>query len=142
MTYRCFMFNEVDMVSTIKKYSTLLHYDFRYPLRIYWKWYVNFRGPLVSLMGFPIDTVKGRLKDKNDPCISWSNIRDVMGKANSDRHLVLFTFAVYGLIVFPKALGYVSVELADFLFQIEKGVTPALAVLAETIISLNFIKRK
>ncbi|MBA0766950.1 hypothetical protein Gotri_015934 [Gossypium trilobum] len=43
-----------------------------------------------------------------------------MGKANGDRHLSLFAFAVYGLIVFPKALGYVSVELADFLFHIEK----------------------
>ncbi|MBA0721872.1 hypothetical protein Golax_009374 [Gossypium laxum] len=38
-----------------------------------------------------------------------------MGKASGDRHLALFTFAVYELIVFQKALGYVSVELADFL---------------------------
>ncbi|MBA0787950.1 hypothetical protein Gotri_025246, partial [Gossypium trilobum] len=38
------------------------------------------------------------------------------------RYLALFTFSVYRLIVFPKALGYVSVELADFLFQIEKGL--------------------
>ncbi|MBA0747912.1 hypothetical protein Gogos_004778 [Gossypium gossypioides] len=65
-----------------------------------------------------------------------------MGKANGDRRLALFTFAVYGLIVFPKALGYVSVELANFLFQVEKGVNPVPAVLAETIISLNFIRRK
>ncbi|MFQ6643458.1 hypothetical protein Gotur_018215 [Gossypium turneri] len=34
-----------------------------------------------------------------------------MGKASSDRHLTLFAFAVYGLIVFPKALGYVFVPL-------------------------------
>ncbi|MBA0707587.1 hypothetical protein Golax_019620 [Gossypium laxum] len=73
--------------------------------------------------------VKSRLKDKNGPYISWSDIRDAMGKANDDRHLSLFAFAVYGLIVFPKALGYVSVELADFLFQIEKKVNPAPAVL-------------
>ncbi|MBA0794416.1 hypothetical protein Gohar_018745 [Gossypium harknessii] len=33
-TYRCFTFNEVDMVPTINEYSTLLHYDFRDPLRI------------------------------------------------------------------------------------------------------------
>ncbi|MBA0570565.1 hypothetical protein Golob_004200, partial [Gossypium lobatum] len=45
-----------------------------------------------------------------------------MGKASGDRHLALFAFAVYRLIVLPKALGYVSVELADFLFQIGKGV--------------------
>ncbi|MBA0638005.1 hypothetical protein Godav_028936 [Gossypium davidsonii] len=34
-----------------------------------------------------------------------------MGKANGDRHLSLFAFAVYGLIVFPKALGYVFIPL-------------------------------
>ncbi|MBA0822402.1 hypothetical protein Goarm_019207, partial [Gossypium armourianum] len=141
-TYRCFTFNEVDMVSTIEEYSTLLHYDFRDLLRIYWKRNVNFRGPLANLMGLPVDTVKARLKDKNSPCISWSDIRDAMQKANGDRHLLLFTFFVYGLIVFPKALGYVSVELADFLFQIEKRAHPTSIVLAKTIISLNLIRRK
>ncbi|MBA0833873.1 hypothetical protein Goarm_006287 [Gossypium armourianum] len=34
-TYRCFTFNEVDMVPTIEEYSTLLHCDFRDLLRIY-----------------------------------------------------------------------------------------------------------
>ncbi|MBA0868558.1 hypothetical protein Goshw_015630 [Gossypium schwendimanii] len=115
-TYRCFTFNKVDMVPTIEEYSTLLHYDVRNLLRIYWKQNVNFRGPLANLMGLLVDTVKARLKDKNGPCISWSDIRDVMGKACGDRHLSLFAFAIYELIVFPKALGYVSVELADFLF--------------------------
>ncbi|MBA0683526.1 hypothetical protein Goari_025176 [Gossypium aridum] len=86
-------------------------------------------------MGLPVDTVKSRIKDKNGPCISWSNIKDAMGKANGDRHLSLFAFAVYGLIVFPKALGYVSVELADFLFHIEKVVnlTPVFIPLTRPI---------
>ncbi|MBA0788873.1 hypothetical protein Gotri_024966 [Gossypium trilobum] len=60
-TYRCFTFNEVDMVSTIKEYSTLLHYDFRDLLRIYWKQNADFRGPLANLMGLPVDMVKTRL---------------------------------------------------------------------------------
>ncbi|MBA0755675.1 hypothetical protein Gogos_021038 [Gossypium gossypioides] len=34
-TYRCFTFNKVDIIPTIKEYSTFLHYDFRDPLRIY-----------------------------------------------------------------------------------------------------------
>ncbi|MBA0783241.1 hypothetical protein Gotri_000992 [Gossypium trilobum] len=118
----CFSFNKVDIVPTIKKYSTLLHYDFRDPLRIYWKQNIDFRGPLAHLMGLPVDIVKARLKDKNGPYISYSDIRDAMGKANGDRHLALLTFAVYNLIMFPKAMGYVSVELAHFLFQIENGV--------------------
>ncbi|MBA0626896.1 hypothetical protein Godav_004479 [Gossypium davidsonii] len=69
-TYRCFMFNEVDMVPTIEEYSTLLHYDFKDPLRIYWNQNVDFRGHLANLMGLPIDVVKARLKDKNGPYIS------------------------------------------------------------------------
>ncbi|MBA0868582.1 hypothetical protein Goshw_015848 [Gossypium schwendimanii] len=72
--------------------------------------------------------------------MDMSNIRDAMGKANGDRHLALLAFVVYGLIMFSKALGYMSVELADFLFQIEKKVNPAPTILAETIISLNFIR--
>ncbi|MBA0734356.1 hypothetical protein Gogos_018275 [Gossypium gossypioides] len=68
--YRCFTFNKMDMVPTIKEYSTLLHYDFRDPLRIYWKWNVYFRGPLANLMGLPGGKVKAILKDKNGPCIS------------------------------------------------------------------------
>ncbi|MBA0755987.1 hypothetical protein Gogos_020712 [Gossypium gossypioides] len=77
---------------------------------------VAWTGPLANLMGLPVDTVKSRLKDKNGPCISWFDIRDAMGKASGDRRLLLFAFALYGLIAFPKALGYVSVKLADFLF--------------------------
>ncbi|MBA0874334.1 hypothetical protein Goshw_015319, partial [Gossypium schwendimanii] len=103
-------------VSTIEEYPSFLHYDFRDPLRINWKQNVDFKGPLVDLMGLPVDTMKARSKDKNGPCISGSDIRDAMGKASGDRHLALFVFTVYRLILFPKALGYVSVELADFLF--------------------------
>ncbi|MBA0839372.1 hypothetical protein Goarm_005107 [Gossypium armourianum] len=65
-------------------------------------------------MGLLVDTVKARLKDKNGLCISWSNIRDVMGKANGDKHLALLAFVVYGLIVLSKALGYM--RCAQLLF--------------------------
>ncbi|MBA0846026.1 hypothetical protein Goarm_022843 [Gossypium armourianum] len=34
-TYKCFTFNEVDMVPTIEECSTFLHYDFKDPLRTY-----------------------------------------------------------------------------------------------------------
>ncbi|MBA0809512.1 hypothetical protein Gohar_025158 [Gossypium harknessii] len=106
----------MDMVPTIKEYSTLFHYEFRDRLRIYWKRNVNFRGPLANQMGLLVDMVKARLKDKNGLYISRFDIMDAMRKASGDRHFSLFAFSVYGLIVFPKALGHVSVELADFQF--------------------------
>ncbi|MBA0722771.1 hypothetical protein Golax_003420, partial [Gossypium laxum] len=104
------------MVPTIEEYSTILHYDFRDLLRIYWKRNVNFRGPLASLMGVPVDTMKARLKDKMVLAFPGPTLGMLWEKGSGDRHLALFAFAVYGLVVFPKALGYVSVELADFLF--------------------------
>ncbi|MBA0818363.1 hypothetical protein Gohar_022095 [Gossypium harknessii] len=69
-TYRCFRFNEVDMVLTIEEDSTLLHYNFRDLLRIYWKQNTDIRGPLANVMGLLVDTVKARLKDENGPYIS------------------------------------------------------------------------
>ncbi|MBA0826430.1 hypothetical protein Goarm_011281 [Gossypium armourianum] len=121
-TYKCFTFNEVDMVLTIEEYSTILHYDFRDLLRIYCKQNVDFWGPLANLIGLPIDSVKARLKDKDGPCISWSDIRDSMGKASGDRHLALFAFFIYRLVVFPKALGYVSVELDVLCLILQPGL--------------------
>ncbi|MFQ6649782.1 hypothetical protein Gotur_022974 [Gossypium turneri] len=53
--------------------------------------------------------MKAISKDKNGPCISCSDIRDAMGKASGDRHLALFAFVIYRLILFPKTLGYVFV---------------------------------
>ncbi|MBA0853470.1 hypothetical protein Goshw_018064 [Gossypium schwendimanii] len=60
----------------------------------------RFRGPLANLIGLLVDTLKVRLKDKNGPCISWSNIRDALGKVSGDKQLALFVLAVYELIVF------------------------------------------
>ncbi|MBA0556161.1 hypothetical protein Golob_026287, partial [Gossypium lobatum] len=59
-------------------------------------------------MGLLVGTMKARLKDKNGLCISSAHIRATMGKASNDRHLALFEFTFYGLIVLLKALGYVS----------------------------------
>ncbi|MBA0763127.1 hypothetical protein Gotri_012637 [Gossypium trilobum] len=47
-------------------------------------------------MGLPVDTVKARLKDKNGAFISWSDIKDAMGKANGDKHLALFALLYTG----------------------------------------------
>ncbi|KAK5811806.1 hypothetical protein PVK06_027179 [Gossypium arboreum] len=58
----------------IEEYSAFLHYDFRDPLRIYWKQNVDFRGPLANLMGLHVNMVKSRLKDKNGLYISRFDI--------------------------------------------------------------------
>ncbi|MBA0722773.1 hypothetical protein Golax_003420 [Gossypium laxum] len=58
-------------------------------------------------MGVPVDTMKARLKDKMVLAFPGPTLGMLWEKGSGDRHLALFAFAVYGLVVFPKALGYV-----------------------------------
>ncbi|MBA0788635.1 hypothetical protein Gotri_025784 [Gossypium trilobum] len=48
---------------------------------------------------------------------------------------------MYGLIIFPKELGYVDEAASDLFDRLEKRVTPILAILAETFRSLNACRR-
>ncbi|MBA0838172.1 hypothetical protein Goarm_010256 [Gossypium armourianum] len=75
-------------------------------------------------MGLLVDTVKARLKDKNGLYISRFDIMDAMRKASGDRHFSLFAFFVYGLIVFPKALGHVFVPSTRPIEELLKSEWP------------------
>ncbi|KAG8486443.1 hypothetical protein CXB51_019761 [Gossypium anomalum] len=61
-----------------------------------------------------------------------------------------FALSIYGLMVFPKALGHVDEAVLDLFDQLDKKVTwskpggyitPVSAILAETFISLNTCRR-
>ncbi|MBA0869913.1 hypothetical protein Goshw_005186 [Gossypium schwendimanii] len=53
----------------------------------------------------------------------------------------IFTLSIYGLVVFPKALGYVDKAVSDLFDQLDKRVTPVPAILAKTFRSLNACQR-
>ncbi|MBA0575195.1 hypothetical protein Golob_027342 [Gossypium lobatum] len=53
----------------------------------------------------------------------------------------IFALSIYGLVVFPKALGYVEEAVADLFDRLNKRVTPIPAILAETFRSLNACRR-
>ncbi|MBA0635255.1 hypothetical protein Godav_026051 [Gossypium davidsonii] len=53
----------------------------------------------------------------------------------------IFALSIYGLVVFPKALGHVEEVVADLFDRLDKRVTPVLAILAETFRSLNACRR-
>ncbi|MBA0881824.1 hypothetical protein Goshw_025684, partial [Gossypium schwendimanii] len=44
----------------------------------------------------------------------------------------VFALGIYGLVIFPKALGYIDEVVPDLFDRLSKGVTPVLAILAET----------
>ncbi|MFQ6648045.1 hypothetical protein Gotur_021856 [Gossypium turneri] len=64
-----------------------------------------------------------------------------MGKASGDRHLALFVFVVYGLVVFLKALGYVFVPstrpIEEFL-EIEWPPNQSIEELVQNLSTLTY----
>ncbi|MBA0607443.1 hypothetical protein Godav_019741, partial [Gossypium davidsonii] len=49
----------------------------------------------------------------------------------------VFALGIYGLVVFPKALGHIDEAVSDLFDQLDRRVTPVPAILAETFRSLN-----
>ncbi|MBA0700691.1 hypothetical protein Goari_005504, partial [Gossypium aridum] len=49
----------------------------------------------------------------------------------------VFALSIYGLVIFPKALGHIDEAVTDLFDQLKRRVTPVLAILAETFRSLS-----
>ena len=54
----------------------------------------------------------------------------------------IFALVVYGTLIFPQSLAYINAAVVDQIEQIENQVNPVLAIVVETIRSLNYYKRK
>ncbi|MFQ6665185.1 hypothetical protein Gotur_032011, partial [Gossypium turneri] len=48
---------------------------------------------------------------------------------------------MYGLVIFPKALGHIDEAVTDLFDQLDRRVTPVPAILAETFRSLSACRR-
>ncbi|MFQ6654095.1 hypothetical protein Gotur_025205, partial [Gossypium turneri] len=49
----------------------------------------------------------------------------------------VFALCIYGLMIFPRALGYVDEAVTDLFDRLDKRVTPVPTILAETFRSLS-----
>ncbi|MFQ6662565.1 hypothetical protein Gotur_030367, partial [Gossypium turneri] len=71
-----------------------------------------------------------------------SNLKDiVLTHPDARKRVDVFALSIYGLVVFPKALGHVDESVADLFDRIDKGVTSVPVILAETFRSLNACRR-
>ncbi|MBA0878574.1 hypothetical protein Goshw_014787 [Gossypium schwendimanii] len=82
--------------------------------------------------------VAARIKQKGDSkCIPWKNLRDlILTHPDVRKRVDIFALSIYGLVIFPKALGHVEETVADLFDQLDKRVTLVPAILAETFRSL------
>ncbi|XP_040937951.1 uncharacterized protein [Gossypium hirsutum] len=109
--YSCFTFGEVDLAPTVEEYTALL------------------RCP--------------RIKEKGEcKCISWDALKDlILIHPNKAKSVDVFALSLYGLMVFPRALGYVDEATTDLFHRLSKRVTSVPAILAETFRSLGACRK-
>ncbi|MFQ6652076.1 hypothetical protein Gotur_024111, partial [Gossypium turneri] len=68
----------------------------------------------------------------------WTSLNDaILTHPDVRKRLDVFALSIYGLVVFPKALGHVDEVVTNLFDRLDKKVTPILAILAETFRSLS-----
>ncbi|MFQ6645681.1 hypothetical protein Gotur_019766 [Gossypium turneri] len=80
-----------------------------------------------------------RIKQKGDSkCIPWKTLRDlIVAHLDPKKRVDVFALNIYGLVIFPKALGHIDDVVLDPFDRLNKRVMPVPAILAETFRSLN-----
>ncbi|MBA0670479.1 hypothetical protein Goklo_024558 [Gossypium klotzschianum] len=53
----------------------------------------------------------------------------------------VFALSIYGLVIFPKALGHIDDTISNLFDRLDKRVTPVSVILAEAFRSLNACRR-
>ncbi|KAG8487783.1 hypothetical protein CXB51_018401 [Gossypium anomalum] len=143
--YSCFTFGGVDLVPTVEEYMALLNcpkiqVDRAYsrPINV-----PTFVKKLMKTTGMSEQWVSARIKQKGDSkCIPWRNLMDlILEHPDMKKRVDVFALSLYGLIIFPKALGHVDEAVSDLFDRLDKGTTPVPAILAETFRSLNACRR-
>ena len=83
-----------------------------------------------------------RQKGKNE-CVQRDFLERYIIKNNGDDRVInIFALMVYGTLIFPQSPGYVDATVVDLIEQIDNQANHIPAIVAETIRSLNFCRRK
>ncbi|MFQ6662221.1 hypothetical protein Gotur_030100 [Gossypium turneri] len=68
--------------------------------------------------------VAARIKQKGDSkCIPWKNLKDIiLAHPDTKKRVDVFALSIYGLVVFPKALGHVDKVVTDLFDRLDRGL--------------------
>ena len=145
-SYWCFIFNHEDLTPTVEEYAALLSISPPNPDKIFWKKSkkVPFKKKLAQMTNIdasafvPITRLKGENK-----CVQYDFLeRYILENNNDDRVIDIFTLVVYGTLIFLQLPGYVDATVVDLTEQIDNQANPVPTIIAETIWSLNYCRRK
>ena len=144
-SYRCFTFNREGLMPTTEEYSMLIRLNLQCPDKVYYRrTRLGVCKKLAKIMGIePIDA-DGYLVNKRGTIeLKWVFLRDFINiHINEDRGLVTLALSIYGLVIFPRVIRHVEVIVINFFEEVQNHANPSLAIVAETIRSLNIFRKK
>ncbi|KAG8473888.1 hypothetical protein CXB51_034140 [Gossypium anomalum] len=143
--YSCFTFGEVDLVPTLEEYTTLL----RCPKIQGNKAYVRasnlptFIKKLMMITEMSKQWAAAQIQQKGDgKCIPWASLKDlILAHPDVKRRVDVLALSIYGLVIFPKAIGHIDEAVANLFDRLGKQNTPVPTILVETFRSLNACQR-
>ncbi|KAA3482730.1 227 kDa spindle and centromere-associated protein-like protein [Gossypium australe] len=143
--YSCFTFGKVDLVPTVEEYTTLLNCPRARADKVYFKAAnaPTFVKKLMNITGMDEQWVSARIQKKGEgKCIPWLSLKDlILTHTDVKKKIGVFALCIYGLVIFPKALRHIDEAVTDLVDRLDKGITPAPAILAETFRSLNACRK-
>ncbi|MBA0575875.1 hypothetical protein Golob_027864, partial [Gossypium lobatum] len=72
----------------------------------------------------------------------WKNLKDlILAHPDTKKKVDVFAFSIYGLVVFPKALGHINEAVTDLFDRSDRRVTLVSVILVETFRSLNACRK-
>ncbi|MBA0826093.1 hypothetical protein Goarm_010980 [Gossypium armourianum] len=81
----------------------------------------TFLNKLMNITGMSEQWVAARIKQKGDSkCIPWKSLKDLILAHPDTKRVDVFALSIYGLVVFPKALGHVDEAVIDLFDQLDK----------------------
>ncbi|MBA0700855.1 hypothetical protein Goari_005486 [Gossypium aridum] len=144
--YNCFTFGRVDLAPTVEEYTALLcclkiQVDKVYSRAVNIPTFVK---KLMNITRMSEQWVTARIKQNGEnKCIPWKSLQElILAHPDARKKVDVFALSIYGLVLFPKALGHVDEATSDLFDRLDKRVTPVLAILAETFRLLNACRRE
>ncbi|KAK8990729.1 hypothetical protein V6N11_028692 [Hibiscus sabdariffa] len=139
--YRCFTLNGKDMMPTVEEYSELLRIPNIKEGRVYTKpeGACNRFVALSQLAGRSTQWAEKLFSKKGGSlCFPWYSIAKIARTyPDSYKKAHLLAVAIYGLVLFPRTLGYIDVAIFEVFNQFQFYISLVPAILAETFLSLN-----
>ena len=141
-SYRCFVLNEVDLVPTHEEYAEIIGVKCEYRGKVFWKNESSNIPKKLRLMDIPIEELCGHETNQGRERYEITTFTSFLIKyPRSEGALNAFAILIYGLVIFPKNLGYIDPSVIDLVGHVAHKGDPSTAILAETLMALNYCRR-